>query len=233
VRSGSLLWSFNYAIAGIVYALRTQRNMRLHALSAGVVFAAALVMDVSRWELVALLFAVTLVICAELLNTAIEAAVDVATQGFDPTAKVSKDIAAGAVFMTSLNALAVGYLVFFDRLASLLDANFHLAVQSPIHVTLISLTATGLLVVAVKALRKEGSFLRGGWPSGHAGLAAAAASAIMYMTQSGAISLIAFFLVALVAQSRIEAGYHSIPQTLLGIVLAFMVTTLLFQVFWL
>jgi len=233
VRSGSLLWSFNYAIAGIVYSLRTQRNMRLHAVAAGLVFAGALMLDVARWELVALLFAVTFVITTELLNTAVEAAVDVATEGFDPTAKISKDIAAGAVLVASLNALAIAYLVFFDRLSLLLDGNVHLVKQSPVHVTLIALTATGLAVIVIKALRKEGSFLRGGWPSGHTGLATAAATSIWYMTLSGSITLIAFFLVALVAQSRIEAGYHSIAQTALGAVLAFLVTTLLFQVFWL
>ena len=77
-------------------------------------------LDVARWELVALLFAVTFVITTELLNTAVEAAVDVATEGFDPTAKISKDIAAGAVLVASLNALAIAYLVFFDRLSLLL-----------------------------------------------------------------------------------------------------------------
>ena len=76
----------------------------------------AVFFSVTRFELIALLFAITLVFVAELANTALEAAVDVATERFDPLAKIAKDVAAGAVFMASLNAVAVGYLVFFARL---------------------------------------------------------------------------------------------------------------------
>ena len=79
MRSRNLLWSFNYAVEGIVYALRTQRNMRLHAVAATAVLFAALFFRISALELVAIVFAIGLVICAELINTAIEAAVDIST----------------------------------------------------------------------------------------------------------------------------------------------------------
>ena len=115
MRSRSLLWSFNYAIEGIVYALRTQRNMRLHVDAAMLVARRRACSSAStRLEFVAMVFAISLVFVTELLNTAIEAAVDVATERYDPLAKIAKDVAAGAVLVAAINALIVGYLVFFE-----------------------------------------------------------------------------------------------------------------------
>ena len=65
-----------------------------------------------------LLLAIAFVLIAEMINSAIEAAIDVATSSFDPLAKLAKDIAAGAVLIASVNAVAVGYLVFSGTSAS-------------------------------------------------------------------------------------------------------------------
>ena len=111
----SLLESFNYAFEGIIHVLRTQRNMRHPLRVAVVVLVAALAFGVDRLELIALLLAIAFVLIAEMLNTAIEGAIDVATTSFDPLAKLAKDIAAGAVLIATINALAVGYLVFSGR----------------------------------------------------------------------------------------------------------------------
>ena len=64
-----------------------------------------------------LLLSISFVLIAEMINTAIEATVDVASTSFDPMAKLAKDIAAGAVLIAAVNAVGVGYLVFSDRLA--------------------------------------------------------------------------------------------------------------------
>ena len=124
MRSRNLLWSFNYAIQGIVYALRTQRNMRLHALAAATVLIAALFFRISALELVAVVFAIGLVLVAELVNTAIEATIDVTTERIDPLAKTAKDVAAGAVLVASIIAVVVGFVVFFNPLASSADTLF-------------------------------------------------------------------------------------------------------------
>ena len=116
-RSLSLFQSFNNATEGIVHALRTQRNLWLHFTIAAAVLVAAVAFGVSKLELMVLLLAITFVLVAELVNTAIEATVDVASTSFDPLAKLAKDIAAGAVLVAALNALAVGYLVFSGEVA--------------------------------------------------------------------------------------------------------------------
>ncbi len=232
MRSRSLLWSFNYAIEGILYALRTQRNMRLHMLAAGVVFVAGLLLGITRLEMVAVLFAVTIVLVAELANTAVEATVDVAVDRFDPMAKVAKDVAAGAVLIASLSAIAIGYLVFFDRLVGLVENGFTLVYQATPTLTVIAIALTGLAVIAVKAATKEGSFLRGGWPSGHTALAVSAATAIGYASGSARLAILALFIAALVAQSRVESETHTIPQVVFGAVLGFLITTACFQIFF-
>ena len=232
MRARSLLWSFDYAIQGIVYALRTQRNMRLHAGAAVLVLGASLWFRVGGLELVALLFAIALVFVTELANTALEAAVDLATESFDPGAKTAKDVAAGAVLIASLNALAVGYVVFFKRLTPVAQTAMETVRTSSATLTVIALALTGLVVLAIKAITHEATFVRGGWPSGHTAMAFAAAAAIGYGTQSAKAMLGALFIAALVGQSRVETNAHTIPQTVLGAVLGFLLTTAVFQVFW-
>jgi diacylglycerol kinase (ATP) len=222
----------NYAIEGIVYALRTQRNMRLHVLAAAVVLAAALLLDVDRVGMIALLFAIGLVLITELTNTAVEAAVDHTTDHFDPMAKTAKDVAAGSVLVASVIAVGVGYLVFFDRLTVVAREGLSFVHQAPPHLTIIALGLTVILVLVLKALTKEGTFLKGGWPSGHTALAVAAATAIGYASNSASLAILALFIAALVAQSRVESDTHTIPQVIFGAVLGFLITTVVFQLFF-
>ena len=98
--------------------LRTQRNMRIHfARRRRRARASRSSADVTKLELIALLLAIAFVLIAEMINTAIEGAIDVATSSFDPMAKLAKDIAAGAVLIAAINAVAVGYLVFSGKTA--------------------------------------------------------------------------------------------------------------------
>ena len=95
-RSPTIFDSFNYAAEGIIHVLRTQRNMRIHFLIAAAVLVLALFVGVDKLELIALLLSITFVLMAEMINTAIEGAIDVSTTSFDPMAKLAKDVAAGA-----------------------------------------------------------------------------------------------------------------------------------------
>ena len=103
---------FKYAIEGVVHVLRTQRHMRFHFLTLLLVLIVSLVFNLSRTEVMVLLFTISLVLTAEMFNTAIEAVTDLVTQTYHPLAKFAKDIAAGAVLITTINALAIGFLLF-------------------------------------------------------------------------------------------------------------------------
>jgi diacylglycerol kinase (ATP) len=232
MRSRSLLWSFNYAIQGIVYALRTQRNMRLHVVAAVTVFATCLLLHITGFGLIAIVFAIALVFVAELINTAIEAAVDLAVAGPDPLAKISKDVAAGAVFVASLNAVVVAFLVLFEPVKRVAENGMHLVRVSPASITVIALLLVALAVIVLKAAAHEGSLLEGGWPSGHTALAVAAAVALGYVTGSAAALVLGLFIAGLVAQSRVEAEVHTIPQVVLGALIGFLLVTAVFQIFF-
>ena len=235
VRRGppSLLESFNFAFEGIIHVLRTQRNMRIHFLSAVVVLVAALATGVSRLELIALLLAIAFVMIAEMINTAIEGAVDVSTTSFDPNAKLAKDIAAGAVLIATVNAVAIGYLVFSGQVADRSTRLLDRLANAPAQLTLIALVLTVIAGIAIKAFTGRGTPLRGGLPSIHAALAFAGWMAITLILdeQRFLASSVAFILALLVAQTRVESGVHSALEVFYGSVLGALITLVLFQAF--
>src|SRR5206468_8380041 len=145
---------------------------------AAIVLVAAVGFGVSKIELISLLLAITFVLVAELVNTAIEAAVDVASTSFDPMAKLAKDMAAGAVLIAALNAIAVGYLVFSGEVGTRSSRFLTRLSDAPAELTLVALAVTVMLVIALKAHTGRGTPLRGGFPSGHAAVAFAGWMAI-------------------------------------------------------
>jgi diacylglycerol kinase (ATP) len=233
-RAPTIFDSFNYAFEGIIHVLRTQRNLRIHFAIAVLVLVLALVVNVTKLELIVLLIAIAFVLIAEMLNTAIEAAIDIATTSFDPMAKLAKDIAAGAVLIASVNALAVGYLVFSNKIADRSSSLLERLRQAPAELTLVALVLTVILVIATKAYTGRGTPLRGGIPSGHAAVAFAAWMAATYVADAKhrfLISSLALIIAFLVAQTRVESGVHSALEVTYGALMGALVTLVVFQVF--
>jgi diacylglycerol kinase (ATP) len=232
-RPQNLLESFNSAFEGIIHVLRTQRNMRIHFLVAVVVLVAAVWVGVSKLELIALLLAIAFVFITEMINSAIEQAIDVATTSFDPLAKLAKDVAAGAVLIATVNAVAIGYLVFSsefaDRSSRLLDS----LRDAPAQITLVALVLTIIVVIGTKAYTGRGTPLRGGLPSGHAAVAFAGWMAATYVITGPhrfLISSLTFIMALLVAQTRVETGVHSALEVTYGGLLGALITLVVFQV---
>ena len=234
-RSASLLESFNYALEGIIHVLRTHRNMRFHFAAAVVVLVAAVWVGVDRIELAALLISIAFVLIAEMVNSALETAIDMATTTFDPLAKLGKDIAAGAVLISAVNAVAVGYLVFSHKLGTKASKGLDRLRDAPAEVTAIALIVTILVVIGTKAYTGRGRPLRGGLPSGHAAVAFAGWMAATYLISPGEhrflASAIMLIMALLVAQTRVEAGFHSALEVVYGGVLGALVTLVIFQLF--
>jgi len=234
-RTPSVFESFNYAFEGIIHVLRTQRNMRIHFLVAAVVLVVAFSAGVSKLELIALLLAIAFVLIAEMINTAIEGAIDVATTSFDPMAKLAKDIAAGAVLIATVNALAIGYIIFSDQLSKPSSRLLNKVRDAPVDLTLIALVLTIIVVIGTKAMTGRGTPLRGGLPSGHAAIAFAGWMAATYVLSDSRhrflISSLTFMMALLVGQTRIESGVHSTLEVAYGGLLGALVTLVLFQVF--
>ena len=233
-RAQTILESFNFAFEGIIHFLRTQRNMRIHFLAAVVVLIAALAVGVSKLELIALLLAIAFVFITEMINSALEQAIDVATTTFDPLAKLAKDIAAGAVLIATVNAIAIGYLVFSGQIADRSSRLLDRLRDAPAELTLIALVVTIIVVIAAKAYTGRGTPLRGGLPSGHAAVAFAgwmAATLVIGDAHRFLISSLTFIMALLVAQTRVESGIHSALEVTYGGVLGALVTLTVFQLF--
>ena len=228
----SIIESFNYAIEGLIHVLRTQRNMRIHFAVAVVVIVLAVAVGVSRLELIALLISIAFVLVAEMINTAVEGTIDAATTSFDPMAKLAKDIAAGAVLIASLNAVAVGYLVFAGKAADKSARVLDRIRDAPAELTLIALVLTVFIVIATKAWTGRGTPLRGGLPSGHAAIAFAGWMAATYIVGDShrfVVSALTFIMALLVAQTRVESGVHSALEVAYGGALGALVTLSVFQ----
>jgi diacylglycerol kinase (ATP) len=225
--------SLNYAFEGVIYVVRTQRNMRIHFAIAVLVLLLGVLLGVTRFELLALMVSVSFVLVAEMLNTALEKAIDVATNSFDPVARAAKDVAAGAVLIAAVNAIFVGYVVFAVRLRHPTQKAINTVRNSPVHLTVIAIAVVILIVVASKAYFNKGTPLRGGLPSGHAAVAFGGWAAITFATHSYAnqvlVSTLAFLMALLVAQTRVEAGIHTPLEVLYGGVLGALVTAVIFQ----
>jgi diacylglycerol kinase (ATP) len=228
----SIIESFNFAIEGVIHVLRTQRNMRIHFAVAVAVLVIAAAVGVSKIELIVLLISIAFVLIAEMINTAIEGAIDAATTSFDPMAKLAKDIAAGAVLIASVNAVAVGYLVFAGKAADKTASALDRIRNAPAEITVIALVVTVIIVIATKAWTGSGTPLRGGLPSGHAAIAFAGWMAATYIVGDShrfLVSALTFIMALLVAQTRVESGVHSALEVAYGGALGALVTLSVFQ----
>jgi diacylglycerol kinase (ATP) len=225
-----LVDSFNYAIEGIIYSIRTQRNMKIHMLATIIVLTATFFYDLSKVELLIITITITLVIVAEMINTAVECAIDATTNFYHPLAKIAKNVAAGAVLVTAINSVLVGYVIFWDRLAPFNRTVMSKLKKSNPDMIFFILVIVCIATVVVKAIYDEGTPLRGGMPSGHSTIAFSVATAITLLTNEPLIMVLSYLLAVIVAQSRVDSEIHSILEVIFGGIFGTLLTLLLFKV---
>lgn len=105
--------SFYYAIVGVVSVFKSERNMKLHFLAALVVIILAGLVKVTPFEWAVLVLTIFLVLTAETINSAIEKTVDLVTDNYHPLAEKAKNMAAGAVLLSAVNAVIIAGLIFW------------------------------------------------------------------------------------------------------------------------
>jgi diacylglycerol kinase (ATP) len=221
--------SFELAYRGLVYAVRTQRNMRIHVIIATLVLVASLLVGVRKLELAVLVLVILLVLITELFNTALEFAVDLVTKEYHPLAKLAKDVSAGAVLVSSVGAVLVGYLLLADNLGPLSLETLDSIRRQPAHLTLVTLGVIVLVVLLGKALTHSPHSFYGGMPSGHAAVAFAGWVAASFVAAEGLVSIIALLMALLVCQSRVESGTHTFYQVVMGAIIGVLITVAAFQ----
>lgn len=226
------LSSFKYAQEGILHCFRSQKHMRYHFYVLVGVMLSGLLFNLDNRDMLVLLFACTLVIVAEMLNTAIEVVVDMITDSYRPAAKLAKDVAAGAVLLAAMNALIAGVLIFFGQkpigqFQSQINQNVPPDITKVIVIGIVSLA---LIVIISKLVTNTGTPFQGGIISGHSAIGFLLAMTIYFTANNPAIAFLAILLAVLVAQSRVEAGFHTLREVILGAVLAILLTALVYRI---
>ncbi|NLO90080.1 MAG: diacylglycerol kinase family protein [Clostridia bacterium] len=111
MKSNTLKDSFLNAWEGLKYAVKTQKNMRIHLSVTFIVLLMSWLLSISVREFLYIIFAISFVLFAEMINTAVEKTVDLFMSTYHPLAKIAKNVAAGAVLIATINAVIVGLII--------------------------------------------------------------------------------------------------------------------------
>jgi diacylglycerol kinase (ATP) len=226
--------SLNCAIDGVLHAARTQKHMRNHFITAIVVLIVSLLLKITAVEFTLLAISISFVLFAELMNTAVEAVVDMVTTEFHPQAKIAKDVAAGSVLLSVVGAVVTGYVILSGYVFPLYKELLAMIGTPAEMVAIVSLLIVVITVVLLKALSGKGTPLHGGMLSGHAAVAFSIATLVTLSTQEPIISLLTLALAVMVSHSRLLMHIHSLREVVLGAATGLTVTLVVIMVFrWL
>lgn len=226
-----VLAPFRVALSGLVHTWRTQRHMRVHIYVTVALVLGAIMLGLQRREFLLLLFMINFVLVAEMFNSAIEATVDLVSPNYHPLAKFAKDIAAGAVLVTTFLVVIIGVLVAisddaWERIRTSLISE---SPGLPPTARIVGGCAILFFIVIIgKGLGRRGTILRGGLVSGHSAFGFFLATSILWISNSPLAAGIAFVLAAIIAQSRWEAKIHTIAEISLGGLVGVILSLLVF-----
>ena len=205
--------------------------MRYHLYAAILVLICSFVVGVNWSEFVVLVTLSIMVISIEMLNTAIEIITDILFKEYDQRAKIIKDTAAGAVLISAIGAVIIGYIILFEPVKNFFYNGLAVAKHTGTDIAVVSLLVVLILVVITKSFFGRGEPLRGGLPSGHAAVAFSMWVSVTLISESFMPSLLVLVMAVLIAQSRVYVGIHKPIEVILGALLGVTVTFLLFKVF--
>jgi diacylglycerol kinase (ATP) len=205
--------------------------MRTHFISAVVVLLAALFLGVSPLEFALLALSVLFVLCVELINTSLEAVVDLVSPEFNPLAKIAKDTAAGAVLLAACGAGITGYLILAKYILPLYGKVLYMLGTPSDLGTVVAILVVIIVVIILKSLSGKGTPLQGGFISGHAAVAFSIATAVSLNTGDPLISLLGIALAVMVSHSRLLMRIHSMREVIMGSLVGAGITILVLLAF--
>ncbi len=235
MKNDNFFEAWGNATNGIIYSATTQRNIRIQLVLAVIVMVLSLVYGLNTAEFLCLLFAVFMVIFAELINTAIETVVDLFVDVYHPKAKISKDVAAGAVVLAACNALVVGYFIFFkeENLKAISDSIFNNMVKSPMHLAFVAIMLVVIAVISMKAgcskKTERGELVKEGFvPSGQSAIAFAALTAIWLNSKDIVTFTLALILSILVVENRVGSNARTKAEIVFGACMGVLIVLLIY-----
>lgn len=235
MKNDNFFEAWGNATNGIIYSATTQRNIRIQLVLAVIVMVLSLFYGLNTAEFLCLLFAVFMVIFAELINTAIETVVDLFVDVYHPKAKISKDVAAGAVVLAACNAIVVGYFIFFkeENLKAVSDSIFNNMVKSPMHLAFVAIMLVVIAVISMKAgcskKTERGELVKEGFvPSGQSAIAFAALTAIWLNSKDIVTFTLALILSILVVENRVGSNARTKAEIVFGACMGVLIVLLIY-----
>lgn len=235
LKNDNFIEACNNAVNGIIYAATTQRNIRIQLVLAVIIMMLSLFYGLNTTEFLCLVFAVFMVIFAEMINTAIETVVDLFVDVYHPKAKIAKDVAAGAVVLAACNALVVGYFIFFNKenIKAISDSIFNNMVKSPTHLAFVAILLVIIAVIAVKAScsrkKQRGELIKEGFvPSGQTAIAFAALTAIWINSRNIITFSLALVLSILIAGNRLYNNARTKAEVAFGACMGILIVILVY-----
>lgn len=235
MKNDNFFEAWGNATNGIIYSATTQRNIRIQLVLAVIVMVLSLFYGLNTAEFLCLLFAVFMVIFAELINTAIETVVDLFVDVYHPKAKISKDVAAGAVVLAACNALVVGYFIFFkeENLKAISDSIFNNMVKSPMHLAFVAIMLVVIAVISMKAgcskKTERGELVKEGFvPSGQSAIAFAVLTAIWLNSKDIVTFTLALILSILVVENRVGSNVRTKAEIVFGACMGVLIVLLIY-----
>lgn len=205
--------------------------MRIHFVAALLVLLAVLFLQVSPMEFALLALSILFVLFAELINTAVEAVVDLVSPDFHPLAKTAKDTAAGAVLIAACGAGIMGYLILAKYILPLYGKVLGMfGTQSDLG-TVVAILVVIIVVIIIKSRGGTGTPLHGGAASGHAAVAFSIATAVSLNTGNPLISLLSFTMAVMVSHSRLLMRIHTMRDVVVGALVGAGITVIVLLVF--
>ncbi len=222
--------AFKHATSGFLFATQSERNIRVQFALIIIALILGILFKLTKTEIVLAVLAMFFVVFAEMVNTAIEAVVDLHTDKYHPKAKIAKDVAAGAVILSVLNAVVIGYFVFFEKIA-----NFGLkylvgwSTANPAIYFTILVLATLMFILIFKVFSKKltsNKFI----PSGQAMIATSIFMAIWSQTKNTIVIASALIFVMLVSINRIGTDRRTVWEVVTGATLGIIIATVVYTI---
>ena len=221
LKNDNFIEACNNAVNGIIYAATTQRNIRIQLVLAVIIMMLSLFYGLNTTEFLCLVFAVFMVIFAEMINTAIETVVDLFVDVYHPKA--------------ACNALVVGYFIFFNKenIKAISDSIFNNMVKSPTHLAFVAILLVIIAVIAIKAScsrkKQRGELIKEGFvPSGQTAIAFAALTAIWINSRDIITFSLALVLSVLIAGNRLYNNARTKAEVAFGACMGILIVILVY-----
>ncbi|MBI5969537.1 MAG: diacylglycerol kinase [Deltaproteobacteria bacterium] len=231
IKPKNWLESLNCAIEGVIYAFKTQRHVRYHYALAACALLISLFLKLPMVEFALFALSVVILLFAEMINTAIEEAVNLIEDKHHVLAKNAKDVSAGAVLISSIGVAIMGYMIFSKYLHEPMGMALREARLFTAHIAVIALLLVLISVVVLKATLGKGQPLHGGMPSGHAAVAFSLFTSVSLLTLEPMVVILSFIMAVMVSHSRLVGGIHTRLEIFAGSILGLGLTLLIFWLF--